>query len=175
MKNFKKGGFQKGGGGFGGRPKFGDGKKFGGKFGGGRDGSDRPMRRVELFPAVCSKCGNKCEIPFRPTGDRPVYCRDCFVRPEQAGVRTAYRSEHAGRDAQTDVRPLRESRNQYHPEHARPQSEDGIAALKQQLAELNRTGNRILELVSQKPEPAAAETASIEEAPKKKRKASGKS
>lgn len=174
MNNFKKGGFQKGGGGFGGRPKFGGGKKFEGKFGGGRDGGDIPPRRMKLFPAVCSKCGKNCEIPFRSTGDRPVFCRDCFVRPEQAGIRNAYRSERAERSFQPDARPLRENRNQYQPEHARPQSEDGIGALKQQLAELNRTVNRILEIVSQKPESVAPETPSIEEPPKKKKKASGK-
>ncbi len=174
MNNFKKGGFKKAGGGFGGRPKFGGGKKFGGNFGGGRAGGDRPVRRMELFPAVCSKCGKNCEIPFRSTGDRPVYCRDCFVRPEQTAVRNAYRSERAERNFQTDARPPRENRNQYQPEHARPQNEDGIEALKQQLAELNRTVNRILELVSQKPEHATHETAIIEETPKKKKKTSGK-
>jgi len=34
---------------------------------------DRPK-----FQAVCAKCGRKCEVPFRPTGDKPIYCNDCF-------------------------------------------------------------------------------------------------
>jgi CxxC-x17-CxxC domain-containing protein len=37
---------------------------------------DRPRR--ELFPAVCSACGKETRVPFQPTGDRPVYCSDCF-------------------------------------------------------------------------------------------------
>jgi len=34
---------------------------------------DRPK-----FQAVCDKCGKKCEVPFRPTGEKPIYCNDCF-------------------------------------------------------------------------------------------------
>ncbi|GAB6153877.1 zinc-ribbon domain containing protein [Desulfosporosinus burensis] len=32
----------------------------------------------EMFPATCATCGVETTVPFRPTGDRPVYCRDCF-------------------------------------------------------------------------------------------------
>ncbi len=38
-----------------------------------RQRSDRPM-----FKAVCSKCGNDCELPFKPSGERPVFCSKCF-------------------------------------------------------------------------------------------------
>ncbi|MFZ2190311.1 MAG: CxxC-x17-CxxC domain-containing protein [Candidatus Magasanikiibacteriota bacterium] len=50
-------------------------RSFGGpsRFGGGRDGG-RPM----MHKAVCSECGDDCEIPFRPSGDRPVFCSICF-------------------------------------------------------------------------------------------------
>ena len=41
----------------------------GGGFGGGRR---------EMHPAVCAECGKDTEVPFRPTGERPVYCNDCF-------------------------------------------------------------------------------------------------
>jgi len=34
----------------------------------------------EMFKATCADCGNACEIPFRPTNGRPVYCRDCFKK-----------------------------------------------------------------------------------------------
>jgi len=32
----------------------------------------------EMFAAVCAACGLDTKVPFRPTSDRPVYCRDCF-------------------------------------------------------------------------------------------------
>lgn len=33
----------------------------------------------QLYQAVCAECNKSCEIPFKPTGDRPVYCQDCFA------------------------------------------------------------------------------------------------
>lgn len=74
MGNFNRGG-KRSGGGF--NRGFGDKKSFGGgnRRGGGRDG-DRPS----MHQAVCSECGNSCEVPFRPTGDKPVYCSDCFSK-----------------------------------------------------------------------------------------------
>lgn len=33
----------------------------------------------EMFDVTCAECGKETEVPFKPTGDRPVYCRDCFA------------------------------------------------------------------------------------------------
>ena len=32
----------------------------------------------QMHPVTCAQCGVETEVPFKPTGDRPVYCRDCF-------------------------------------------------------------------------------------------------
>jgi CxxC-x17-CxxC domain-containing protein len=56
---------------------------------GGRDFG----QRVQMFEAICAECGKKCEVPFRPTGDKPVYCTDCFAKRQGSQPR---RSE--GRD-----------------------------------------------------------------------------
>ena len=32
----------------------------------------------EMFPAVCAQCGKQTTVPFQPSGDKPVYCRDCY-------------------------------------------------------------------------------------------------
>ena len=45
--------------------------------GGGGGGYGGPR---ETFPVVCSSCGIDTTVPFRPRGDRPVYCNDCFSR-----------------------------------------------------------------------------------------------
>ncbi len=45
----------------------------GGGGGGGYGGGPRQMH-----PATCAGCGKQTEVPFKPSGDRPVYCRDCF-------------------------------------------------------------------------------------------------
>ncbi len=62
----------------GGKPGFGGGKPdFRGGDRGERAGGPEGNRR-EMFKATCAECGKSCEVPFRPSGDRPVYCKDCF-------------------------------------------------------------------------------------------------
>ena len=55
----------------GGASSYGNG---GGYSGGG--GFSRGLR--EMHDATCARCGNETQVPFRPTGARPVYCSDCF-------------------------------------------------------------------------------------------------
>ncbi len=38
----------------------------------------------QKFDAICSNCGKKCQVPFRPDGEKPVYCKDCFDMPRKA-------------------------------------------------------------------------------------------
>lgn len=45
--------------------------------GGNRRFSDRPR---EMHKATCASCGKECEVPFKPTGEKPVYCRECFQK-----------------------------------------------------------------------------------------------
>lgn len=52
------------------------GRSFGRRDFGGR-GFDRSADR-QMHKTICSKCGKECEVPFVPTGSRPVFCRDCF-------------------------------------------------------------------------------------------------
>jgi CxxC-x17-CxxC domain-containing protein len=75
---FKKGGFSGGrGGGFGGGSKFGGRGGFGGANQGGF--GDR-NKEVTMHDATCADCHKPCQVPFRPTNDRPVFCRDCFAK-----------------------------------------------------------------------------------------------
>jgi CxxC-x17-CxxC domain-containing protein len=50
---------------------------------------------LEMHRVVCADCGKECEVPFRPTGDRPVYCSECFAkrRPSETEDRREYRQE----------------------------------------------------------------------------------
>lgn len=43
-----------------------------------RRNSGGGYQRRQMYPAVCASCGKDTEVPFQPTGDRPVYCSDCF-------------------------------------------------------------------------------------------------
>ncbi len=37
----------------------------------------------EMHKAVCAGCQKDCEVPFKPSGDRPVYCKDCFTKQKE--------------------------------------------------------------------------------------------
>lgn len=75
-------------GGFGGGGRGG----FRGRDSGGYGRSDRSERRpLEMHDATCAKCGKQCQVPFRPTGNKPVYCRDCFSKTEGSRDRSGSR------------------------------------------------------------------------------------
>jgi len=60
--------------------RFGGGNKSGGGFnrGGGQGRFDRGPK--ELHKAICAECKRECQVPFKPTEGKPVYCRDCFQK-----------------------------------------------------------------------------------------------
>ncbi len=84
MGNFSRDGKRSGGrgfsrGGFGGRRS---------SFGGGRSGSDRQMHT-----ATCSECGDECQVPFRPTGEKPIFCSSCFEKQGNGGKAIRFSGE----------------------------------------------------------------------------------
>lgn len=51
--------------------------RTGGGGGGGNMGRGGSGPR-EFHTAVCAGCGGEARVPFKPRGDRPVYCSNCF-------------------------------------------------------------------------------------------------
>ncbi|MBU4346019.1 MAG: hypothetical protein KKH29_01660 [Candidatus Omnitrophica bacterium] len=45
-----------------------------------RGKQDSSFRERNFTQAICADCKKECEVPFRPSGDRPVYCRECFSK-----------------------------------------------------------------------------------------------
>ncbi len=43
-------------------------------------GHGHERRERVLHKAVCADCHKDCEVPFKPTGERPVYCKECFSK-----------------------------------------------------------------------------------------------
>lgn len=35
-------------------------------------------RERVMYDAVCADCGCETKVPFKPSEDRPVYCKECF-------------------------------------------------------------------------------------------------
>ncbi|OGH71550.1 MAG: hypothetical protein A2921_03560 [Candidatus Magasanikbacteria bacterium RIFCSPLOWO2_01_FULL_43_20b] len=69
----------------------------GGGFGGGRGFDRRDDGPKQMHHATCSECGQDCEVPFRPTGDRPVFCSNCF-KSKGAPVRSFAPKSFGGGD-----------------------------------------------------------------------------
>lgn len=51
----------------------------GGGFG-RRGGFRRDFGPREMHKAVCSECKKECEVPFKPTPGKPVYCKECYAK-----------------------------------------------------------------------------------------------
>lgn len=130
MGNFQKGGDR---GGFRGGDRGGRGGDRGG-FRGGRGGDRGP---VTMHRAVCGDCGNNCEVPFRPNGDRPVLCNDCFGGKREGGDRGG-RSDFGNRE------PRREFNDRPSSSFSKPSQDTD--SLKKQLSEMNTKIERLVNM-----------------------------
>jgi|GEM_PF-855807 len=130
-----------------GRPSFGGKPNF--RSGGGRDGE-----RKEMFTAVCDECHKSCEVPFRPTGSRPVYCKDCFSGKRDSSDEGFQRRESPSRDF-----PRKDFSTSFSSSQSpRPQADDKkIDELKRQIEALHVKMDRLLK--------AAGDTSQTEEYP----------
>ncbi|MDO8662887.1 MAG: hypothetical protein Q7K98_06690 [Candidatus Omnitrophota bacterium] len=50
-----------------------------------RGGRENSFRERSFTKAICAECNTECEVPFKPTGDRPIYCKDCFSKRKEGG------------------------------------------------------------------------------------------
>ena len=80
-----------------------------GGFGGGRGGQSSGGQK-QMFAATCADCHKQCEVPFQPSGDKPVYCKECFNKrregtPRDSG-RTGPLSGNVPKQNQTSAKPF---------------------------------------------------------------------
>jgi CxxC-x17-CxxC domain-containing protein len=140
MKDFKK---RQGGGGrdFSSRPKF------SGGFKGKPDRGDR--RDMEMFQAICASCSKSCEVPFRPNGKKPVYCKDCFDRGGSEARPQRFEQKR-------DFAPHHPMKPPFKPEH-RPHDNHGFEEMKRELEMINVKLEKLIGIMSkQKEEKVAA-------------------
>jgi CxxC-x17-CxxC domain-containing protein len=43
-------------------------------------GPPRSFGPREMHKATCSECGQECEVPFKPTEGKPVFCKECYKK-----------------------------------------------------------------------------------------------
>ncbi len=130
MGNFNRGGgFGGGNRDRGGRPSFGGNRGGGRGFGGGRE----ERGPVTMTKVTCDDCKKACEVPFRPTAGKPVYCNDCF------------RGQAGGREERAPRRDFNDR-----PQAPRPSfspSNEGASDLSKQISSLNVKLDRILSVM----------------------------
>ncbi|MES2088172.1 MAG: CxxC-x17-CxxC domain-containing protein [Patescibacteria group bacterium] len=133
-------------------------------------GADRGGERDKpMFKATCAECGKACEVPFRPTGDKPVYCRDCFnSKREPSDSRGGSRPDFSNRAPRRDFGDKASFRPDTRPDPRLSLAND---ELKKQLSEISSKLDRLLS-VMEKGSVAKKETSesvkSSEETPKPK-------
>jgi len=60
-------------------------------------GGPREMHKIK-----CSECGKDAEVPFKPRGDLPVYCRECFFKKKGITPRAPMGEEKAEKAEKTE-------------------------------------------------------------------------
>jgi CxxC-x17-CxxC domain-containing protein len=70
------------GGGYGGGSRDRNGGNRGGGYGGGNRGGgfNRNSGPREMHDVICDKCKSQCQVPFKPSTDKPVLCKECFSK-----------------------------------------------------------------------------------------------
>jgi CxxC-x17-CxxC domain-containing protein len=135
MGEFQRGGNRGGGfrgGNGGGRPSF-----------GGNRGGDRGP--VTMHKAVCDECQKSCEVPFRPSGDKPIFCNECFSSKKGADDRGP-RKDFGG-----DRAPRREFNDR--PSFSKPVSAPVGDDTKKLLSEMNSKLDRLVSAIEKITQP----------------------
>lgn len=131
-------------------------RNSGGRSGGGRSlprrDFDKPRLAQAMHQAICSNCGKACEVPFKPNGSKPVFCRECFQANRTGESR---RPDFEGRNNNFPPPPPRfDDRGPHQPP---------LEPHKEQFEALNVKLDKILSLLSEAvKEPVVATPAAIE-------------
>jgi CxxC-x17-CxxC domain-containing protein len=179
MNDFKSnkrfsGGEKRGGGSFS-TGKFGFGNKdfnrpnFGGS-GAKRDFRGGEGKNMEMFEAICADCGKTCEVPFKPNGRKPVYCRECFAK--NGGPLQSQDSSSNRFPPKRDFGNNSSYKPAYKPEY-KPDVNNGVGELKKQIEAMNAKLDKLVWLMtegnmsSNKPDTLVVETNNKKEPVKK--------
>lgn len=86
-------------------------KKYSQKGSGKRSFSKGDTNSRGMHKATCDTCGNPCEVPFKPTSGKPLYCRDCFKKdgtgPVRSGGRDFGRRDNSSSHSQSGSSDIR--------------------------------------------------------------------
>jgi CxxC-x17-CxxC domain-containing protein len=123
-------------------------RDFGGRpsFGGDRGGFTK--RPLELFQATCAACGKTCEVPFKPNGKKPVYCKECFAK--NGGPAADSRGPSDRFAPRRDFSPRPSFNKPDFRNDSMPQSDKGIGELTRQIEGMNNKLDKLVYLLTSK-------------------------
>jgi CxxC-x17-CxxC domain-containing protein len=92
-----------------------------------------------MHKAVCSDCSRSCEVPFAPSGNKPVYCSDCFGKKK---------GSHSGGYEKRDFAPRGPVAHEARPQQNVPQARDTrIDELKAQVDAMHSKIDRMMKML----------------------------
>lgn len=92
-----------------------------------RDSEKSPMHR-----ATCDHCGRDCEVPFKPSTGKPIYCSSCFDKHQNKDQKK-FGSDRADR--------------KFSGGESRKRGNDSDP-LRKEIAQLNKKLDKILEILN---------------------------
>ena len=103
---------------------------------------NRDSQRPTMHSAICDSCKKTCEVPFKPVGNKPIYCSSCFSK--QSGSRENRfnnrdrkpRFERGGSRENRFNKPRFENRDNNKSSQSHEEILKGIKALNYKLDEL---------------------------------------
>ena len=106
------------------------------------------FRGKEMFRAICASCNKSCEVPFKPNGKKPVYCKDCYAAnggqvAEPRDSRPVY-----SQPARRDFQPAQSYKPEYRAEK-KPENNGGTE-LKRTLELMNAKLDKLVQILSEK-------------------------
>jgi len=99
-----------------------------------RDSGRSSFEKRTMHKVICDKCGQSCEVPFKPTEGKPVYCSDCFRKDENP--RQESRSGYGS------------SRREFRPKHGSSESRQESDKLAAEFQQINAKLDKILEILN---------------------------
>jgi len=54
------------------------------EYGRDRNFRENDKRPREMYDTICDKCKKECQVPFRPSGNKPILCSNCFKNEDSS-------------------------------------------------------------------------------------------
>lgn len=61
------------------------------------------------YPALCDTCGMEIRVPFKPDGNRPTFCKECFKTYQRTLARARENQGRSPKEHEPAPRPVRQS------------------------------------------------------------------